>query len=109
MKAIERLLDRPLPIYMAALLFAVLGLWSAFQLPIKRNPQVEMPYVLVVVPYEGASAGNVEAEVTIELEEELNTLRVRCCLRRAPAETRHTAWHPEPAGAGHLGREVWGG
>ncbi len=78
MKFIDGLLERPLPVFLAAALVGVIGVWCLLELPVKRNPDAVIPYSIVVVPYAGATPDELEAEVTIELEEELNTLeRVR--------------------------------
>lgn len=74
MKALNRFVDRPLPVYLAAVLVVFIGTWCLADLPLKRAPTINIPYSVVVVPYTGAAADAVESEVTIELEEELNTL-----------------------------------
>ncbi|MFQ5514298.1 MAG: efflux RND transporter permease subunit [Myxococcota bacterium] len=86
MKAIDSLLARPLPIHLAALLLGLFGLWSAYTLPLKRNPSVEVPVVVVTAEYVGAAPEDVEAEVTLELEEELNTIDSLRHLRSISAE-----------------------
>jgi multidrug efflux pump subunit AcrB len=73
-KLLERAVDRPLPTFLVAALVVVLGVWSLNVLPVKRTPQVEIPFALVYVPYIGATPDDVESEVTIDLEEHLNTL-----------------------------------
>jgi multidrug efflux pump subunit AcrB len=73
-KALERAIDRPLPILLAALLVVSLGFWCLARLPINRTPGVEIPFAMVFAPYVGAAPDAVETEITIELEEQLNTL-----------------------------------
>lgn len=73
MKLVDHFIDRPLPIFLLAGVAVFLGVWCAFDLPVNRAPEVEIPYTLVVVPYIGASAEDVESEITIELEEESST------------------------------------
>ncbi len=74
MKALTWAVDRPLPIFLAALVLVVLGLWSLDRLPVNRAPDIEIPYALVVATYEGAAPEDVESEIAVELEERLNTL-----------------------------------
>lgn len=74
MKLLERAVDRPLPIFLAAALVVFGGLWSLAELPVKRAPKVEIPFSVVHVPYVGASPEDVESEITVELDEDLNTL-----------------------------------
>jgi HAE1 family hydrophobic/amphiphilic exporter-1 len=74
MKILERAVDRPLPTFLAAGLVVFFGLVSLFELPVKRTPDVEIPFTFVVVPYPGAAPADVESEISIELEERLNSL-----------------------------------
>ncbi len=95
MKLLDRSIDRPLPVFLAAALVVVLGLWCLSELPINRTPKIEIPFTVVSSVYEGAAPDEVEAEVTIELEEELNTianLKVDRCERSGLA-------HPVICGA----------
>ncbi len=74
MKPIDYLVERPLPIFLGAVLVALVGIWCLFELPVARNPHVVVPFSIVVVSYSGATPDELEAEVTIELEEELNAI-----------------------------------
>ncbi len=74
MKPIDHLVERPLPIFLGAALVTLLGVWCLLELPVARNPHVVVPYSIVVVPYSGATPDELEAEVTIELEKELNAV-----------------------------------
>ena len=47
MKALERAIDRPLPILLAAVLVVSRGFWCLARLPIKRAPGVEIPFEIV--------------------------------------------------------------
>ncbi len=73
MRLLDRSIDRPLPVFLAAALVVVLGLWCLSEIPINSTPYIEIPFTVVSSVYEGAAPDEVEAEVTIELEEELNT------------------------------------
>ena len=74
MSVFDRIVDRPLPVFISAGLVILFGLWSLSNLPLKRNPKVQIPMSLVLAEYPGATPDEVESEVTIELEEELRTL-----------------------------------
>ncbi|MDJ0788094.1 MAG: efflux RND transporter permease subunit, partial [Myxococcota bacterium] len=74
MKLFDRAIDRPLPVFLAAGVIALLGLYSLWRLPVNRAPQIEIPYTLVFATWEGASPADVEIELTEPLEEQLNTL-----------------------------------
>lgn len=74
MKILEGAVDRPLPIFLAACVLILFGFWALSELPIKQAPTVEIPYSVVYVPYVGAPPDDVESEITIELDERLDTL-----------------------------------
>ncbi len=74
MKLLEVSVDRPLPVFLGAALVVLLGLWCLSELPVNRTPKIEIPYTVVFATYEGAAPEDVESEVTIKLEEQLNTL-----------------------------------
>lgn len=74
MKLLERAVDRPLPVILVAALLVLAGAWCLSTLPVNRTPQVEIPYSVVYVPYVGASSEDVESEISIDLEEQLQTL-----------------------------------
>ena len=74
MTFVDRVLERPLPIFLVGALVVLMGLWSVSNLPINRSPSVQIPVVLVLAELPGATPDQVESEITIELEEELTTL-----------------------------------
>ncbi len=86
MTLFERVLDRPLPVFLAAGLVVLLGIWSLSTLPVNRNPSVQIPMSLVVVQLPGATPDEVESEVTIELEEQLTALEGLRQLRSVSSE-----------------------
>lgn len=52
----------------------VLGIYSLTQLPIDLYPEMELPYVVVYTNYSGASASDIESNVTHLLENTLNAV-----------------------------------
>ncbi|MGA1976310.1 MAG: efflux RND transporter permease subunit [Bacteroidales bacterium] len=52
----------------------VLGMYSLMQLPIDLYPEIELPYVVVYTNYTGASASDMESNVTKLLENTLNSV-----------------------------------
>jgi HAE1 family hydrophobic/amphiphilic exporter-1 len=54
--------------------FAVFGLISVIQIPKESNPEVEIPYAVVVSVYPGANAGDMEELVTQPLEEKIKSI-----------------------------------
>ncbi len=49
MKLLDRSIDRPLPVFLAAALVIVLGLWCLRELPINRTPNIEIPFAVVSI------------------------------------------------------------
>ncbi len=74
MKLLDRFIDRPLPIFLTASVLAFAGLFCLTVIPVKRAPNIVIPFSLVVAPYVGATPEEVEAEITLDLEEQLVTL-----------------------------------
>jgi len=52
----------------------VVGLYSLTQLPVDLYPEMELPYVVVYTTYSGASATDIESNVTKPLENALNSV-----------------------------------
>ncbi len=74
MKFTERYLKRPYLITSVIFLFAVVGFIGFKKLPVNLFPDSDYPQVAVLVAYPGASAKDVEDQVTRPIEEELNTI-----------------------------------
>ncbi|MBK9391173.1 MAG: efflux RND transporter permease subunit [Bacteroidetes bacterium] len=52
----------------------VMGLYSLKQLPVDLYPEMELPFVVVYTTYPGASASDIETNVTRPLENSLNSV-----------------------------------
>ena len=52
----------------------VMGLYSLTQLPVDLYPEMELPFVVVFTNYPGASASDIETNVTRPLENSLNSV-----------------------------------
>ncbi len=52
----------------------VMGIYSLMQLPVDLYPEMELPYVVVYTTYTGASATDIESNVTKPLENTLNSI-----------------------------------
>jgi len=78
MHLVDSYLKRPHLVSSLVLLAAVIGFVGYRRMPVNLFPDSERPKVAVVSVYPGASAEDVEAEVTRPIEKELNTIeRVR--------------------------------
>jgi HAE1 family hydrophobic/amphiphilic exporter-1 len=58
-------------IFVAAI---VIGLYSLVKLPVDLYPEIELPFVTVLTTYPGASASDIESNVTRPLEDALNSV-----------------------------------
>ncbi len=74
MKFTENYLKRPYLITSIVFLFAAIGLIGFRHMPINLFPDSDYPQIAVVVFYPGASAADVEDQVTRLIEKELNTI-----------------------------------
>ncbi len=74
MNVSELAIRRPVTTCMVFLSFLVIGVISMKLLPLEYFPSVDAPFVLVQVPYQGASPEQVELEITRPIEEVLATL-----------------------------------
>ncbi len=52
----------------------VMGLYSLVQLPVDLYPEMELPFVVVMTTYPGASASDIESNVTRPIENTLNSV-----------------------------------
>jgi hydrophobic/amphiphilic exporter-1 (mainly G- bacteria), HAE1 family len=67
-------ISNPVMAVMVMLAFVVLGLFSYQRLSIDQFPNIDVPTVVVVLDYPGASPEIVEAEVTKKVEDAVNTV-----------------------------------
>ncbi|HET9887049.1 MAG TPA: efflux RND transporter permease subunit, partial [bacterium] len=74
MKLVRFSLRRPVTLAMAMATVLVLGLISLLKLPLAFLPQVEFPFIGVVVPYPGGIPSEVERDIARPIEEVLATL-----------------------------------
>ena len=52
----------------------VIGLYSLVRLPVDLYPEIELPFVTVMTTYPGASASDIESNVTRPIEDVLNSV-----------------------------------
>ncbi len=67
-------IDRPVTITMLFVSMVVIGLISSRLLPLEFFPAVDVPFIMVNVPYEGSTPQEVEREITRPVEEVIATL-----------------------------------
>jgi HAE1 family hydrophobic/amphiphilic exporter-1 len=65
---------RPVTTILVFVGLMVMGLYSLTQLPVDLYPEMELPYAVVMTTYPGASASDIESNVTRPLEDVLNSV-----------------------------------
>jgi len=65
---------RPVTTILIFVALIVMGLYSLTQLPIDLYPEMELPFIGVVTTYSGASASDIETNVTRPVEDALNSV-----------------------------------
>jgi HAE1 family hydrophobic/amphiphilic exporter-1 len=65
---------RPVTTILVFVGLMVMGIYSLVQLPVDLYPEMELPYVVVYTTYPGASASDIESNVTRPLENSLNSI-----------------------------------
>jgi multidrug efflux pump subunit AcrB len=68
------ILKRPIGVFMIGLVFLVLGLISAFKIPVSLLPNIPVPEIIVQVSYSGQSARNMETNVLRQLRNQLKQI-----------------------------------
>ena len=71
-RLLELALARRLAVVAASLILVVAGVWSFRQLKLEAYPDISDPGVVVVTPYPGFAAEEVEQQVTVPIERALN-------------------------------------
>ncbi len=65
---------RPLTTILIFVALVVMGLYSLTRLPVDLYPEIELPFLTIFTSYPGASAADIETNVTKPLENQLNAL-----------------------------------
>jgi len=65
---------RPVTTILIFVALMVIGLYSLTRLPVDLYPEIELPFVTVLTTYPGASASDIESNVTRPLEDALNSV-----------------------------------
>lgn len=65
---------KPITTFMVFVAVVVFGLYSIVRLPVDLYPEIEFPAITVMTTYAGASAQDIELNITDPLEESLNSV-----------------------------------
>ncbi|NIO49629.1 MAG: MMPL family transporter [Candidatus Aminicenantes bacterium] len=75
MKISRKAVDRPVLVTLITIILVLLGIIGVRTLPLEEYPQIDVPWIVVVVPYPGAAAEDIEQKVTVKVDEKLNGIR----------------------------------
>lgn len=67
-------INRPVSTVLIFTAVIIIGLFSLNRLPIDQFPEIDPPFITVMTTYQGASAGEVETNVTRIIENSLNSI-----------------------------------
>ena len=67
-------INKPVTTALIFVAVAIIGLFSLSKLPIDQFPEMEPPYITVMTTYAGASASEIETNVTKIVENSLNSV-----------------------------------
>ena len=67
-------INRPVTTVLVFVAVIIIGLFSLNRLPIDQFPEIDPPFITVMTTYPGASAGEVETNVTRIIENSLNSI-----------------------------------
>ena len=81
-------LKNPVFATMIMLAFVVMGLFAFQRLKVDQFPNIDLPVVVVITEYPGASPEIVESEVTKKIEESVNTIAGISALTSRSYETQ---------------------
>lgn len=68
-------IDRRSTVFALMLIILIVGIYSYVVLPRESSPDITVPYVLVVTPYEGVTPEDIESLITHPLERKLKGLK----------------------------------
>ena len=74
MQFLDRLIDKPIAVYLSSIFIILLSLFAFHKLPIEDTPKIVVSFVSVQVPYPGAVSEDVESQIIRKLEEKVDTL-----------------------------------
>ena len=74
MSIYKKAIDNPVTTILVYVAVVIIGVFAFLQLPVDRFPQMDPPYITVMTTYPGASASEVEANVTKLVENSLNSV-----------------------------------
>lgn len=75
MKISRKAVDRPVLVTLITIILVLLGIIGLRTLPLEEYPQIDVPWIVVAIPYPGAAAEDIEQKVTVKVDEKLNGIK----------------------------------
>jgi HAE1 family hydrophobic/amphiphilic exporter-1 len=75
MKISRKAVDRPVLVTLITIILLLLGIIGLRTLPLEEFPQIDVPWIVVAIPYPGATAEDIEQKVTVKVDEKLNGIK----------------------------------
>jgi len=74
MSIYKNAVNKPITTLMIFTAIVVLGIYSLVQIPVDLYPEMDPPFISVMTTYPGANAGDIETNVTRQIEDALNSV-----------------------------------
>jgi len=75
MKISRKAVDKPVLVTLITLILVILGIIGLRTLPLEEYPNINVPWIVVAIPYPGAAAEDIEQQVTVKVDEKLNGIK----------------------------------
>lgn len=72
MKISRKAVDKPVIVTLFTFVLILLGVVGMQNIPLEEYPDINVPYIVVAIPYPGTAAEDIEQTVTIKVDERLN-------------------------------------
>lgn len=69
------MIRRTVLVTLITILLVLLGIIGLQTLPLEEYPQINVPWIVVAIPYPGAAAEDIEQKVTVKVDEKLNGVK----------------------------------
>ena len=75
MKISRKAVDKPVLVTLITIILVLLGIIGLRNLPTEEMPKVNVPWMVVAIPYPGAAAEDIEQKLTVKVDEKLNGIK----------------------------------
>ena len=72
MKISRKSVDKPVIVTLLTVVLVILGIVAMLNIPLEEYPDINVPYIVVAIPYPGLAAEDIEQTVTVKVDKRLN-------------------------------------